>query len=348
MKTVLRFLTLMVIVLCLQSQLTAGPTPIRAVIVTMFEQGAATGDTPGELQLWVERENLDQTLPFPMGIRPLHLNEETGVLAICTGMGIANATASIMALGVDERFDLTKAYWIVAGIAGIDPENASLGSAAWAEWIIDGDLLYEIDAREIPEDWPYGIVPIGGKTPNDLAGSWTVKNAVFRLNPGLVEWAYRQSRDSAIEDRESIAAFRRNFEGYPEAVKPPKVLKGDHIAASTYWHGELLNEWANDWVMLYTDGRGEFVTSAMEDTGTLVALTRLSQAGKVDRDRVLVLRTGSNYTMQPPDETAAWSTTAPYPEGGYPAKLAAWKAGSAVLDALLAGWDTYQHQIPAP
>jgi purine nucleoside permease len=175
-----------------------------------------------------------------------------------------------------------------------------------------------------------------------------VKNAVFRLNPGLVEWAYQQSRDSAIDDRASIREFRKNFEGYPEAVKPPRVLKGDHIAASTYWHGKLLNAWANDWVELYTDGRGEFVTSAMEDTGTLVALTRLSQAGKVDRDRVLVLRTGSNYTMQPPNETAAWSTTAPYPESGYPAKLAAWQAGSAVLHALLAGWDTYRHQIPAP
>jgi purine nucleoside permease len=35
-----------------------------------------------------------------------------------------------MALGLDPRFDLTKAYWLVAGIAGIDPADGSLGCAA--------------------------------------------------------------------------------------------------------------------------------------------------------------------------------------------------------------------------
>jgi len=35
--------------------------------------------------------------------------------------------------------------------------------------------------------------------------------------------------------------------------------------------------------------------SAMEDTGTMQALTFLSQASRVDLQRVLVLRTVSNY-----------------------------------------------------
>ena len=26
--------------------------------------------------------------------------------------------------------------------AGVDPADASLGSAAWAEWVVDGDLAY--------------------------------------------------------------------------------------------------------------------------------------------------------------------------------------------------------------
>ena len=39
---------------------------------------------------------------------------------------------------------------------GFDPADASIGSAAWAEYLIDGDLSHEIDAREIPEDWPFG------------------------------------------------------------------------------------------------------------------------------------------------------------------------------------------------
>ena len=32
------------------------PIEVKVVVVTMFERGADTGDQPGELQHWVERE----------------------------------------------------------------------------------------------------------------------------------------------------------------------------------------------------------------------------------------------------------------------------------------------------
>ena len=86
---------------------------------------------------------------------------------------------------------------------------------------------------------------------------------------------------------------------------PPFVLKGDQLAAMTYWHGEKLNRWANQWTKYWTGGKGNFVTSAMEDTGTLQSLSFLAQDGRVDLDRVLVLRTASNYVMQYPGITAA-------------------------------------------
>ena len=40
---------------------------------------------------------------------------------------------------------------MIAGIGGGDPADVSLGSAVWANHVIDGDIGYEIDAREIPE-----------------------------------------------------------------------------------------------------------------------------------------------------------------------------------------------------
>ena len=51
----------------------AKPIPIKVVVVTMFERGEDTGDVPGEYQLWVEREHLDQILKLPSGYHHVRL-----------------------------------------------------------------------------------------------------------------------------------------------------------------------------------------------------------------------------------------------------------------------------------
>ena len=140
------------------------PIRVKVVVVTMFERGEDTGDTPGEFQLWVEREHLDQILPLAAGYHHVRMNKD-GVLGMVTGVGTAKAAASVMALGLDPRFDLSKAYWIVAGIGGGDPADVSVGSAVWADHVVDGDLAFEIDARQIPADWPTGYVPLRKGTP---------------------------------------------------------------------------------------------------------------------------------------------------------------------------------------
>ncbi|MCZ6673578.1 MAG: purine nucleoside permease [Verrucomicrobia bacterium] len=321
--------------------------PIKAVIVTMFENGEDTGDAPGEMQFWVERGNFDQKLDFPLGLHDLYLRND-GVLLTCTGGGVTNATASVMALGMDPRFDFSKAYWIIAGIGGADPADASLGDAIWANWVVDGDLAYEIDAREIPDDWAYGFIALGAKKPDTLEDGWTVDTIAYRLNPGLVDWAYSITKDIDLGDDPEIAAFRKQFEGKPEATRPPKVLIGDTLGSSTYWHGNLLNDWANNWMKLHTGGKGNFVTTNMEDNGTLTALHRMARTGLVDTNRILVLRTASNFSTPPPGEEAVWSTTASYPADSIPAKEAAYTVGNTVLEALLANWSSFQDKTPTP
>ena len=330
----------------------AEPVAVKVVVAAMFENGETTGDAPGELQFWVERLALDTALPFPQGERELYLNDD-GVLAVLLGGGTANATASVMALGADPRFDLRRAYWLIAGVAGGDPADLSLGSAAWAKHVVDGDLAYEIDAREIPADWPYGMVPLGGTRPTDrpadIYTGWTLDTISFRLNAGLVDWAFELTKDVELGDSEGIAAYRALFEGYPNAQRPPFVTIGDTLAASTYWHGRHLTTWANDWVHAYAGPDANFMTSNMEDSGTLTALARLDRTGLVDVDRVLVLRTVSNYSMPPPGKTAQWSRTMPYPDGGRPALEAAFRVGNVVVQALLEGWADYaQHPPGAP
>ena len=119
-------LSLLLTFSCAVAQTAQKPIEIKVVVINMFEVGEDTGDAPGEYQYWVEREHLDTVLPFAAGYHNLHLNSKTGVLGVLTGVGTARATATIMALGLDPRFDLTHAYFLVAGIGGIDPQMGSL------------------------------------------------------------------------------------------------------------------------------------------------------------------------------------------------------------------------------
>jgi purine nucleoside permease len=325
----------------------AKPVEVKVVVVTMFEIGADSGDVAGEFQLWHERQKLDVRYPFAHH-HDLYFNPTTGVLGMVTGEGTANSATAVMELGMDPRFDLKHAYWLVAGIAGVDPQDASIGSAAWAKYVVDGDLAHEIDAREIPPSWKSGYFPLDSQGPDDPATK-TPEGQVFRLNPSFVEWAYQLTRGIELEDSPTLQKSRARYKGFPNAQKPPFVLEGDNLASMTFWHGKLLNDWANEWVSRWTHGKGNFVTTAMEDTGTLVALTYLSPTGKVDKYRVLVLRTASNYSMPPPGVTAA-DNMKKENEGysGLGASVeSAYRVGSAVVMELLKNWPTYRDHIPA-
>jgi purine nucleoside permease len=334
----------------LLAQATAETKPIRikVVVVAMFERGEDTGDTPGEYQLWVEREHLDQIIPLPAGYHHVRLNQD-GVLGILTGVGTAKAAASVMAVGLDPRFDLSKAYWLVAGIGGGDPADVSLGSAVWADRVLDGDLAYEIDARQIPENWPTGYVPLRKATPYEQPVRDQLEGELYTLNPQLVGWAFRLTKDTPLADSDSLRTSRARFTAFPNALKAPFVIHGDTLSSSTFWHGSKLDEWANAWTRYYTGGRGNYMIAAMEDSGTMQALTFLSQAGRVDLQRVLVLRTVSNYDREPPGANAAESLKTMV-SGNYsayfPALEAAQIVGDKIVRDIVEHWAERESSLP--
>lgn len=325
----------------------AHPLPVRIVIVAMFEIGQDSGDVPGEFQLWKERRRLNVRIPFPHSHHDLYYNPDSQILGMVTGIGNIQSASATMALGLDPRFDLSHAYFLVAGIAGIDPHDASIGSAAWARFLVDGDLAHEIDPREIPAGWKTGYFPRNRKGPGDPAAP-NPAGEMVEINPALRDWAYALTRDMVLLDDPAIATERARFTGYPMAQRPPFVLKGDNVAALTFWHGTLMTDWANDWVRYWTGGRGEFVTSAMEETGTYQSILYLDRIGRVDKRRFLVLRAGSNYTMPPPGVSAADYLLRE--NEGYAGLHAAvenlYRVGSKVVDALTAQWDRYRTTPP--
>ena len=317
------------------------PIPVKVVVVAMFEVGNDTGDAPGELQYWVERDHLDQIFALPAGYHAARMNKD-GEMAILTGQGTAHAAATIMALGLDPRFDFSHAYWLIAGIAGGTPERVSLGSAAWARWVVDGDLGYEIDPREMPQDWSTGYVPLRKTRPFELPAI-ALDGQVYELNGALAQWAYDLTRNTPLVDQDALKEIRARFDG-AAAQRPPFVTLGDEISSSTYWHGKLSDAWADQWVSYFTGGKGQFVTTAMEDTGTLQSLQNLAHAGRADWQRVLVLRAVSNFDQQPRGMSAA-DSLAHQRVGAYSAYLpsleAAYTVGHQVVNELLKQWPAY-------
>jgi purine nucleoside permease len=352
-KSTLRLiLSLAVLVGTLVAAVCAGaaelPLAPKVLILTTFEVGADTGDKPGELQYWVEREHLDHTLDIPGVAHPLRYND-AGVFAAVTGT--CNRSGLALALiASDPRLDLRRTYFLMAGIAGVDPNQASVGSAAWARWVVDGDNVNEIDLHDAPKDWPYGIIPYGATAPDQAPGprDWSQKPMAFELDPGLVAWAYGLSKDVVLTDSPQVAAFRARYTGHAAAQKPPFVLLGDTLGTARYWHGEALTHWAEQWCRLYTGGKAIFVMTQCEDQSISYALYMLGKAGKVDPRRYLVLRTASNYCEPPPGVGVVENLLSGEASGTVIAVESAYRVGSPVVHALVEHWDRYASALPAP
>ena len=337
----LKMVRLLVAAILVTSSLVAAaqqPLKIKVVIVATFEPGEDTGDTPGEFQYWVEREHLTGKLDFPGGVRPLRINESKDVLGIVTGMTLANAGPSIMALGLDPRFDLSHAYWLVDGIAGVDPADGTIGTAAWASYVVN-DVNRQLDSREMPAEWPYGLYVIGAKKPGTMPAHPMTDNT-YALNASLADWAYAQTKDLKLPDNAAMQADRKRWTGFPNAAAPPTVIHGDSYASDSYWHGTEMTKYANDWVKLWTGGKGNFAMSNMEDSAIAEAMHRLDRMHRADYRRLMVLRVASNYSMPAPGETAYQSVSAPYINST--AYDAAWLTGSIVVHELVKNWTVYE------
>jgi purine nucleoside permease len=88
------------------------PIAPKVLVITVFG---------GEAKPWLEGEAFTRRLA-PPGLSkafPEVACSDDGLCLITVGMGYANAANSIAALVFGGRFDLTKTYFLIAGIAGV-------------------------------------------------------------------------------------------------------------------------------------------------------------------------------------------------------------------------------------
>ena len=266
------------------------------------------------------------------------------VCQMTTGIGHTSAATSVMALIFSGRFDLTRTYFLVAGIAGIDPNVGTIGSATWPRYMVDFGLQHEIDAREMPTGWSSGYFGIHAANP-DAKPAGADGAEVFRLNEDLLQWALSLSKDVKLDDTDTAKAYRSRYRQGP-AQAPPAVIQCDTAGGDTYWHGTLIAERAEKWTALLTDGKGRYCTTQQEGTAMYGALIRGASAGRVDLNRLAVLRTGSDFDRQYAGQSAYDSLKAK--SIGHPSALNNLViAGSPLIQEIVTNWDRWKIGVPA-
>lgn len=258
-----------------------------------------------------------------------------------------------MALGGGADFDLRESHWLLNGIAGISPEDGTVGSALWTDFVINGDLAKEIDPREKPANWTDGFLSLDGVTPADAKGGaaweddvrkWSGTEAranrrgnVIRLDEDLLHRAYELTRGMQLPETAEMRTLRLKYSEFAGTKQGPQVQIGANLATEIFWHGRLMDDWAHRWVGYETDGVSHLGTTAMNDTGALLALHALTLEGKADWNRTLLLRTASNFDMPHQGQTAAESLAAEK-HGAYAAYLSALEAAYSVGHRVVEEW----------
>ena len=269
--------------------------------------------------------------------------DAAGLCVMTTSMGYANAATSVAAVIFSGKFELSKTYFLVAGIGGVDPSDATLGSALWARYVVDGGLRHEIDPRQVPAGWPNGMLGLGATAPDEKP-TWGAGTEVYHLSDPLVDRALALTKDVELADSPEAASYRATY-ATAAARAAPVTRICDTASMDTYWHGSLIAEGMEQWAKAVTDGAANYCTTQMEDNATLTALRRGSDAGLLDFDRIAVLRTASNFDREAPGQTPVASLTAT--SGGFgPATTNAYRVGSAFADAIIADWPAGPRAYP--
>jgi purine nucleoside permease len=318
----------------------AEPLAVKVLVINMFQLEAAP---------WVAALHPTREIAVPglSGDYPLVRCNAEAVCQMTTGMGHANAAASVMALLYSGLFDLHRTYFLIAGIAGIDPARGSIGSVAWARYAVDVGIAHEIDARDLPRGWRDGYFGILTDAP-DKKPKLEYRTEVYRLDEVLLQKALSLSHQIPLEDSDDVRAYRARYKASP-ANQPPQVTQCDTASGDTWWAGQRLGEHARHWTALLTDGEGIYCTTQQEDNATLNALTRGAHSGLLDLKRVAVLRSGSDFDRPYANQNALDGLRAQLALPGA-IRIASGnlvRAGLPLVDAIAQHWDQWQGGVPA-
>jgi purine nucleoside permease len=272
---------------------------VRVLVLTTFD---------GEAAPWLSHEQWPLTFNVTGAHGPLHC-QRNGLCVTTTGTGKSNSGPSLTAIWHADQLNTSRAYYVVAGIAGTRPDAGSegfkgtLGFAGIANWIVDGDLGTHFDYRDV--------------TPNDPADvrryAWiplqSYENAQFHLNESLAATAYDLTREVALADDATAQAAR---EKYPsQRGLRPFVARCDTLGADNFFSGTHAADTMDHIVRVRSNGAATKCTSEFEDPGFANVLKLHGVL-----DRLVVVRTASDFETPAPGQTTVELLNSGYPGYG--------------------------------
>lgn len=251
-----------------------------------------------------------------------------------------NAASSITALTFSPYFSFHKTYFLIAGIAGVNPEVATLGSVTFARYAVQVALQYEFDAREIPSNFTTGYVPQGSTDPTMYPQS-IYGTEVFEVNDALRQIAIGFAKTATLNDSSAAVAYRANYattSAYTAGAQAPSVVACDVATSDVYFSGTLLSEAFGNTTKLFTNGTGIYCTTAQEDNATLEALLRGAVNNITDFSRIIIMRTASDFDRPYAGEADTFNLFYANQGGFDPAIQNIYLAGVKVVEGILRGW----------
>jgi purine nucleoside permease len=286
---------------------------------------------------WIAPYGLTRSVTPGLLGRAFTCNEAATLCLMVSGAGQSNALQSLLLTGLSGNIDLSEAYVLVSGIAGTSPNAGTVGMVAWARWIADSGVAYEIDSRELPADRPFDRFELEcGDGSLWCGGGETTGSEILHLDDAAAQRAYAISRAIPLLDYATVDAYRRHYPSNEMARRRPYVALCDIVSDDTYWAGKRMSAFASWWMKNWSNGAGTYCMTSMEDSGFALAARRLADLRRLDYSRVLMLRAASDFDQPYPGQSALSSLVDGHEIGGAgEAAQNAYSVGSSVVNRIL-------------
>ncbi|KAI9838775.1 MAG: hypothetical protein M1838_004499, partial [Thelocarpon superellum] len=241
-------------------------------------------------------------------------------------------------------FDLRKTYFLLAGIAGINPKYGTIGSVAFSKYAVQVALQYEIDVRDLPSNFSTGYIPQGSTVPSEYPQS-LYGTEVFEVNDALRQMAITFGETATLADTSDAETYRAQYgvaangiPAYLSATSNPGILSCDVSTSDVWFSGAELGTAFENTTTLFSNGSATYCMTAQEDNAILEALLRGAVAQVLDFARVIVMRAASDFDRPPPAVSATDNLF--YQTQGYGIALVnLYRVGVKVVMGIVNGWE---------